>query len=112
MLKGNLCIFCSFAKQINVSSLASYPLEQNIYDRLRVPENFLLRRNFGPRQRCWGEIEKCDNVSCYGCIASGLSKFLPITYYKGKERDYSAAPPFPKPGARWEWVVNVTPRPP
>ena len=100
MLKGNLCLFCSFAKQINVTSLASHPLEQNVYDRLRVPENFLLRRNFGPRQRRWGEIEKCDNVSCYGCIASGLSKFLPITYYEGKERWYSAVLLSSNPGAR------------
>jgi len=38
MLKGNLCLFRSFAKQINVSSLLSHPLEQNIYDRLMVQE--------------------------------------------------------------------------
>ena len=93
MLKGDLGLFRSFEKQINVSSLLSlslsHPLEQNIYDRLRVSENLLLRRNFGRRERRRGDIEKCDNVSCYGAIASVLSKFLPLTYYLGKDREYS-----------------------
>lgn len=79
MLKGNLCLFRNFVKQINVSSLVSHPLEQNMYDRLRVPKNILLRRKIGRRQCRWGEIENCDNVSCYGCKASVLSKFLPLT---------------------------------
>ena len=104
MLKGNLCLFRSFSKQINVSSLLSHPLEQNIYDRLRVPENILLRRNFGGKERRWGEIEKCDNVSCYCAIETVLSKFLRITCYEGKERDYSAALLSSNPGGRWGWV--------
>ena len=79
MLKGNLCLFHTFAKQINVSSLVSHPFEQNMYDRLRVPKNILLRRKLGRRQSRWGETEKCDNDSCYGCIASVLSKFLLLT---------------------------------
>ena len=69
MLKGNLCLFRSFAKQINVSSLVSHPLERNMYDRLGVPKNILLLRKLGRRRSRWGEIEKCDNVSCYGSIA-------------------------------------------
>lgn len=38
-------------------------------------------------RKTWREIENCDNVSCYEAMASVLSKFLPITYYKGKERE-------------------------